>query len=217
MTDINYKEEMKLTDEEIEAIKPTLEECAEITAAMELYKPPEFKGCFANDEHDKLTKRKVADAAQERCLRYLSSMELPELQKQIAEILEKYVQQVLVDGRSSAEIYADEILAIIQPILAAQRAEIEELEERVADFSDLIDLQIDEIAEMDGYETAQADTMNDLKAQLSTARAETAKEIIGRLEGAYLAAPKFKDKIILQRQIEKLKVEYLAPDKEGGK
>jgi hypothetical protein len=64
---------------------------------------------------------------------------------------------------------------------------------------------------------AKEDYIKHLEAQLSTARAETAKEIIGRLEGAYLAAPKFKDKIILQRQIEKLKVEYLAPDKEGGK
>ena len=117
-------------------------------------------------------------------LRYLSSMELPELQKQIAEILEKYVQQVLVDGRSSAEIYADEILAIIQPILAAQRAEIEEL-----------------------------------KTQLSTARAETAKELYEEFicPMCYRLNPQHAEmdngvgcKTCADKE------SYLAPDKEGG-
>ena len=102
----DYKEGMKLTDDEIDAIKPTQEECAKITAAMELYKPPEFKGCFANDEHNKLTKRKVSDAAQEKCLRVLSSMELLELEGKAEDRAEQ--ERLMLEAEAEAQAKADD-------------------------------------------------------------------------------------------------------------
>lgn len=160
MTDINYKEEMKLTDDEIDAIKPTQEECAKITAAMELYKPPEFKGCFANDEYDKLTKRKIAEAQFKK----------------------------------------------LQPIIAAQRAEIEELKNKNK-----------HIHEAFCHMTIRC---NEAESQLSTARAETAKELYEEFicPMCYRLNPQHAEmdngvgcKTCADKEA------YLAPDKEGGK
>jgi len=159
-------------------------------------------------------------------LRYLSSMELPEL---LLTDEEKAKCVVIFDGEvgitASMDKTAEAQLKKLQPILAAQRAEIEKrdsLEKHLCPPGFAYETYIKKlegglIDEERKVVAAFNIEIADLKLQLSTARAETAKEIIGRLEGAYLAAPKFKDKIILQRQIEKLKVEYLAPDKEGGK
>jgi hypothetical protein len=178
----NYKEEMKLTDEEIEAVKPTQEECAKITAAMELYKPPEFKGCFANDEYDKLTKRKIAEAQFKK----------------------------------------------LQPIIVAQRAEIDgwnSLEKKLCPPGYTYETYIKKlegglIDEERKVVAAFNIEIADLKLQLSTARAEIAKEITDIFldYSSRLSWPAFNRKYphLAGKKLKEI-ASYLAPDKEGGK
>ena len=195
MTDINYKEGMKLTDEDWDEINRR--------DAIET----DNRGCI------------IAEVAQEKCLRYLSSMELPELpdiwfceRKHQC----KWQGFALNGGVSFGEIPTDksdnswfkwhekecggkltQINANIQPIIAAQIGYREILRDDVVQLQNELDKQI---VENEG-----------LKAQLSTARAETAKEIKGKVITSLCPNS------ISAGQVDVIFSAYLAPDKEGGK
>ena len=167
MTDINYKEGMKLTDEDWDEINRR--------DAIET----DNRGCI------------IAEVAQEKCLRAISSMELPEL---LLTDEEKAKCVVVFDGEvgitASMDKTAEAQLRKLQPIIAAQIGYRGILRDDVVQLQNELDKQI---VENEG-----------LKKQLSTARAEV-KELETRIEKTR------------QHAFEHgWSVPYLAPDKEGG-
>jgi FtsZ-binding cell division protein ZapB len=230
VADINYKEGMKLTDEDMDILAdkcPTLD-----LSCVDDY-PQEFN--------------EIIKAQLKKCLRVLSSMELPELQEQIAEYINRrgfhsglnYEEEI---SRKTCNVTSVAILDIIQPIIAAQRVEIEELEEQNLGLKEQIETyghlgitnatlktdneRLKEQLRVGNHLYAElTDKFNDseyncheLNRQLSTARAEIAKEIF---EGIAILPRKSHtfghDRCISENDIVKFEAAYLTPDKEGGK
>ena len=140
-------------------------------------------------------------------LRYLSSMELPEL---LLTDEEKAKCVVIFDGEvgitASMDKTAEAQLKKLQPIIAAQIGYREILRDDVVQLQNELDKQI---VENEG-----------LKKQLSTARAETAKELYEEFicPMCYRLNPQHAEmdngvgcKTCANKE------SYLAPDKEGGK
>jgi len=157
--------------------------------------------------------RSSAETYAAEILRVLSSMELPELPlispDEIADarlhpdlsdlpsvmlpICECISLQETAAYTTVAKKQRDSDLAIIQPILAALRAEIKDCNRR------------------------HINTIESMNKKLSTARAKTAKEIFGDVE---IWANNHLGKEWTPHEyatFETLKAAYLAPDKEGGK
>jgi len=102
-------------DEEIAAIKPTLEESDAIYQQSESYQPSEFKGFFYNDEVLKLTKRKIAKAQAKDCERqleeYLKGLTPEGLREEIAKLVKCYYFHGYEDIYR-ADKTADQILSL---------------------------------------------------------------------------------------------------------
>jgi len=182
MTDINYKEEMKLTPEEIE---------------------DPFAHWESINTGDTDFIQAGAEEQLKKCLRVLSSMELPELPRFNAIDLpckgngDNCAKEIDTCGECYLIAQRNADLANIQPIIAAQIGYREILRDDVVQLQNELDKQI---VENEG-----------LKAQLSTARAETAKEIKGKVITSLCPNS------ISAGQVDVIFSAYLAPDKEGGK
>jgi len=162
-------------------------------------------------------------------LRYLSSMELPEL---LLTDEEKAKCVVIFDGEvgitASMDKTAEAQLKKLQPIIVAQRAEIDgwnSLEKKLCPPGYTYETYIKKlegglIDEERKVVAAFNIEITDLKLQLSTARAETAKELYEEFicPMCYRLNPQHAEmdngvgcKTCADKE------SYLAPDKEGGK
>ena len=97
--------------------------------------------------------------------------------EEIAKILEQYVQQVLVDGRSSAETYAAEILEYLSSMELPELPRISEQQIRDAIVKAQPDIQYDYESVADAQRVNDRDVLHPILAALKAENEELKKQL----------------------------------------